>query len=161
MKSNNDDEFRLGLPKGDRTYEVGYGKPPKATRFKAGQSGNPKGRPKGSRNAMPKDPISERLKSLVLEEAYRPIQIRDGGTLLKIPAIQAALRSLSLQAAQGKQARAASPSRPWSRASRASAGEIETSSSRPTVEYQIDARGQNRRSPSTGTRGTGIPAAPG
>lgn len=31
-------------------YEVGYGKPPKATRFKKGQSGNTKGRPKGSRN---------------------------------------------------------------------------------------------------------------
>jgi hypothetical protein len=27
-------------------YEVGYGKPPKSTRFKAGVSGNPKGRPK-------------------------------------------------------------------------------------------------------------------
>ena len=29
-----------------RGYEVGYGKPPKATRFKKGQSGNPKGRPR-------------------------------------------------------------------------------------------------------------------
>ena len=31
-------------------YEIGYRKPPKATRFKAGQSGNPKGRPRGSKN---------------------------------------------------------------------------------------------------------------
>lgn len=30
--------------------EVGYKKPPKHSRFKPGQSGNPKGRPKGSRN---------------------------------------------------------------------------------------------------------------
>lgn len=30
--------------------KVGYGKPPKNTRFKAGQSGNPKGRPKGQSN---------------------------------------------------------------------------------------------------------------
>ena len=29
-----------------RGYEVGYGKPPKHTRFKKGQSGNPKGRPR-------------------------------------------------------------------------------------------------------------------
>ncbi len=27
-------------------YQVGYGKPPDATRFKRGQSGNPKGRPR-------------------------------------------------------------------------------------------------------------------
>ncbi|NVD45013.1 DUF5681 domain-containing protein [Qipengyuania atrilutea] len=32
----------------DEGYEVGYGKPPKATRFQSGQSGNPRGRPKGS-----------------------------------------------------------------------------------------------------------------
>ncbi len=31
-------------------YKVGYGRPPKATRFKPGQCPNPKGRPKGSRN---------------------------------------------------------------------------------------------------------------
>lgn len=32
-----------------KDYEVGYGKPPKRTRFKKGQSGNPKGRPKGAK----------------------------------------------------------------------------------------------------------------
>lgn len=31
-------------------YDVGYGKPPKQTRFSKGQSGNPKGRPRGAKN---------------------------------------------------------------------------------------------------------------
>ena len=31
-------------------YEVGYGKPPKHSQFKTGQSGNPKGRKKGVKN---------------------------------------------------------------------------------------------------------------
>jgi Family of unknown function (DUF5681) len=35
---------------GPEKYTVGYGKPPKQTRFKKGQSGNPTGRRKGSLN---------------------------------------------------------------------------------------------------------------
>lgn len=31
-------------------YDVGYGRPPKDTRFQKGQSGNPKGRRKGKKN---------------------------------------------------------------------------------------------------------------
>jgi hypothetical protein len=31
-------------------YEVGYGRPPEQTRFRPGQSGNPNGRPKGTKN---------------------------------------------------------------------------------------------------------------
>jgi Family of unknown function (DUF5681) len=38
-----------GGRRGCREYEVGYGKPPTATRFQKGRSGNPRGRAKGSR----------------------------------------------------------------------------------------------------------------
>ena len=34
----------------DDDESIGYGRPPKRTRFKPGQSGNPRGRPKGVRN---------------------------------------------------------------------------------------------------------------
>jgi Family of unknown function (DUF5681) len=37
-------------PDNEADYEVGYGKPPRHTRFKKGQSGNPRGRPNGSKN---------------------------------------------------------------------------------------------------------------
>jgi hypothetical protein len=30
-------------------YKIGYGKPPKHTQFKKGQSGNKKGKPKGAK----------------------------------------------------------------------------------------------------------------
>jgi hypothetical protein len=36
----------------DNGYEVGFGKPPKATRFKKGQSGNPAGKRKAARSAF-------------------------------------------------------------------------------------------------------------
>ncbi len=32
------------------THSVGYGRPPKTSQFKPGQSGNPKGRPKGAKS---------------------------------------------------------------------------------------------------------------
>jgi hypothetical protein len=42
----------LKPPPGHPDYEVGYSKPPKASRFARGQSGNRKGRPKGARNEL-------------------------------------------------------------------------------------------------------------
>jgi hypothetical protein len=33
-----------------KDYDIGYGKPPEENRFKQGKSGNPQGRPKGSKN---------------------------------------------------------------------------------------------------------------
>lgn len=87
------------------SYEVGYGKPPKHTRFRPGQSGNPMGRPRGAKNRSNRIPAlnEERMKTVVQEEAYRVIAIRDGDRLVEIPVIQAIIRSVALNAAKGLQ----------------------------------------------------------
>lgn len=85
-------------------YEVGYCQPPMATRFKAGQSGNPSGRPKGARSKNRVPALNEeRLKSLVLEEAYRTIRINEADRQVSIPMAQAIIRSLAVNAAKGNQ----------------------------------------------------------
>lgn len=83
-----------------KTYAVGHGKPPEATRFKPGQSGNPKGRPKGKKN-KPGAPQHGRLKSIILEEAYRTIKVNDGPSQVTVPMAQAVMRSLAVTAVKG------------------------------------------------------------
>lgn len=55
-------------------YEVGYKKPPKSSRFKPGESGNKRGRPKGNKN----------FKTDLLEELQEKITIREGGKEKKV-----------------------------------------------------------------------------
>lgn len=81
-------------------YEIGYGKPPKSSRFKPGQSGNPRGRPKGAKNKRP-GLHEERMKDIILEEAYREITVRDGNRNVSVPMAQAVVRAMSVKAAKG------------------------------------------------------------
>ena len=56
----------------DDHSNVGYKKPPTNTRFKKGQSGNPKGRPKKVTN----------MKLLIESELDRKISIKDNGEIV-------------------------------------------------------------------------------
>jgi hypothetical protein len=78
-------------PDNERHYEVGYGKPPRHTRFKKGQSGNPRGRPCGSKN----------LSSLLSEALNEPVIVAENGRRRKISKRQAIIKQLVNQSAKG------------------------------------------------------------
>jgi hypothetical protein len=72
---------------------VGYGRPPVHSRFRKGQSGNPTGK----RNHGE----AERVQALIRKEAYRPLTVREGDKVTRMPALQAVLRSQIACAAKG------------------------------------------------------------
>lgn len=82
-------------------YEVGYGRPPAERRFKPGASGNPGGRPRASKKAAPATLDADRAKALLLEEAYRPVALREGDRVIELPAIQAVFRAMGVAAMKG------------------------------------------------------------
>jgi hypothetical protein len=72
-------------------YPVGYKKPPKNTQFKPGESGNPKGRPKGIQN----------LSTDLEQELGEKILVTEAGKSQPVTKQRAMIKSLFAKALKG------------------------------------------------------------
>jgi hypothetical protein len=72
-------------------YEVGYGKPPKDSQFKKGESGNPRGRAKYTRN----------LKTDLTKILGKKISVREGDRKFKVSGQEGVLMSLMAKCLKG------------------------------------------------------------
>lgn len=75
-----------------KSYRGGYKNPPKEHQFKEGQSGNPKGRPKGSKN----------LSGLYMDLLKEKIHITEGGKSKTMTTQEAIARRIRADALKGK-----------------------------------------------------------
>ena len=73
-------------------YEVGYRRPPKSGQFKKGQSGNPKGKPKGSLNFM----------TQLEKELNGSIVVTENGKKKKITKLEAIIKRMVNSAMNGE-----------------------------------------------------------
>jgi hypothetical protein len=72
-------------------YNVGYGKPPKATQWQKGQSGNPKGKKKGMKS----------LKQYFLDAAKKKITVKDAKGLKEVSQLDALIAFTFTHAIKG------------------------------------------------------------
>ena len=75
----------------DKPYEVGFGKPPKATQFREGQSGNPKGRPRGKPN----------MATIIRRSLEAKVVINENGQRREVTKFEAGMIQMSNKAAAG------------------------------------------------------------
>jgi hypothetical protein len=81
-------------PPNDLTADeaVGYGRPPAKNQFRPGQSGNPRGRPKGARN----------LSSVIAATLNERVAVTENGRRRHITKLEAAVKQLVNRAASGE-----------------------------------------------------------
>jgi len=62
-----------------KNYRVGKGRPPLETRWKPGQSGNLRGRPKGHKNVATyaREVLNRKVKAQVIDDKVRSITVRE------------------------------------------------------------------------------------
>jgi len=72
-------------------YEVGYGKTPQHSRFKPGQSGNPKGKPRGAKN----------LGTIVGNAIKERVVVNENGKRKSVSKLEVAVKQLVNKAASG------------------------------------------------------------
>ena len=65
-------------------YEVGYGKPPRHSRFMKGRSGNANGRPRGAKN----------LKTALEQELHAMVTVKEGGRVKTLSKTEALVKSI-------------------------------------------------------------------
>lgn len=75
----------------EKKHETGYGHPPERNQFKPGQSGNPKGRPKGSKN----------FNTVLMEELEATVLVKENGASQEISKLVAMIKQTVNKAIQG------------------------------------------------------------